>query len=596
MGQWVRVGEFESFCQIAARHGHLDCQAIRDNGRNGAVAGREAQEGDRVWVPDVRPQHHNRAAAARHGFRARAVPIPSIRFVRDTGAARRRDDPTLDSLEISTYKTDMAGADGTGAFPNDTVFAHDAAASADRAAFKIEVDQTRGPATLNVDLYALHPRTAGAGNTVYDRFAAPAGARELRTTVHQIGGTPHYRSCYLRLVVDTVDNAARPTQTLLVSDDFANAPGLEILDQHVLATVEVSTCPAPAAAKCRSRAEVEVGRDRRRIRLLGYVLRSAPGGAGVVTTADVDQRIGVWYRRVWAQVNAAPLTVSPTTLVDPPENLVCISRDLGRRARGVSAITFDVDGGAAGHQLIAVNTRRGEPPLATARRIARAVRAAGYDASYHRNKAPGPHGCADVVITDAGGAHVTIANEASADAVHTIHVGRVNPASFEVSSSAAGTGAGSPHSIGSLHQRACVRNFATRQNRVTFFVAGASIVYDDGTGYSIRGRSGMPSAFENARRRTDPPLRLSTYMIASTMDGTVNNPFTFPHESGHALLDVYHASDNTQLMRAGTSAGNTLDGSKRIARYRVRFDGVPGSPLRQKDRFRSRARPMTTSW
>jgi hypothetical protein len=224
------------------------------------------------------------------------------------------------------------------------------------------------------------------------------------------------------------------------------------------------------------------------------------------------------------------------------------------------------------------------------------VRTAGYVASSHRNKAPGPHGCADVVITDRAGAHVTIAHEASADAVHTIHVGRVNPASFEVSSRADGAGAGSLHSIGSLHQRACVRNFATRQNRVTFFVAGASIVYDNGTGYSIRGRSCMPQSFGRRRLRPDPPLRLSTYMIQSTMDGTNNNPFTFPHESGHALIDVFHAGDNTQLMRAGTSGANQLGGSKRIASYPVAFAGVPGSPLVQTSRFERRARAMTRSW
>jgi len=41
MGRWVRVAAGESFCQIAARYGHLNCQAIRDDARNAAIAGRE---------------------------------------------------------------------------------------------------------------------------------------------------------------------------------------------------------------------------------------------------------------------------------------------------------------------------------------------------------------------------------------------------------------------------------------------------------------------------------------------------------------------------------------------------------------------------
>lgn len=54
------------------------------------------------------------------------------------------------------------------------------------------------------------------------------------------------------------------------------------------------------------------------------------------------------------------------------------------------------------------------------------------------------------------------------------------------------------------------------------------------------------------------------------MDGGDNLPFTYPHESGHVLLDAFHtdgtdANGPTELMSGtGTSMNNSTNATKRI--------------------------------
>ena len=66
-----------------------------------------------------------------------------------------------------------------------------------------------------------------------------------------------------------------------------------------------------------------------------------------------------------------------------------------------------------------------------------------------------------------------------------------------------------------------------------------------------------------------PPIQLGALLAQRVMDASDNNPFSFPHEAGHVLLDSFHATagdplEKSQMMRNGTSVTNNVAGSKRI--------------------------------
>jgi hypothetical protein len=234
------------------------------------------------------------------------------------------------------------------------------------------------------------------------------------------------------------------------------------------------------------------------------------------------------------------------------------------------------------------------------------VRTAGYTADVSTNDPrPGdPRGSADVVIKE-GAALVTLLNESTQDTAQTLTVARVVTTLFLVSSGNA-AGGFATHNIGSPEQRALARNYrpVTATNRVECFVVG-TVQYDDAS-QQIRGRACVPSLFRPAAERPSMPLLRCTFMADTTMnatndaaagDGADANPFTFPHESGHVIIDAFHASDNNQLMRAGTSGTNQVPGSKRIYDSPVAFVGMGAlSPLNQVARLRSSGAPVLENW
>jgi hypothetical protein len=74
----------------------------------------------------------------------------------------------------------------------------------------------------------------------------------------------------------------------------------------------------------------------------------------------------------------------------------------------------------------------------------------------------------------------------------------------------------------------------------------------------------------NANRRPVPGVRNSIIMPSNSTSAGVNNPFSLPHEIGHIMTDEgLHSTDNTQLMRSGTTAtSSAVDDSKRLIEHR----------------------------
>ena len=158
MGRWVTAQSGETLCGIAIMGGFVNCTSLRDHAANALLRNRQLQVGDEVYIPDLAERQDSAPTERTHVFVRVGVPATSIRFVHGAAATAIPDDATLTFLNISNYRTDRAGTDGSGAFPGPNHWQFDAAANADPDVFKIEVLDTRAPnAQLDVTLQALHP-------------------------------------------------------------------------------------------------------------------------------------------------------------------------------------------------------------------------------------------------------------------------------------------------------------------------------------------------------------------------------------------------------------------------------------------------------
>ena len=94
----------------------------------------------------------------------------------------------------------------------------------------------------------------------------------------------------------------------------------------------------------------------------------------------------------------------------------------------------------------------------------------------------------------------------------------------------------------------------------------------------------------------------------ATLDEKDSLPYTYPHESGHVMMDAIHAQNTTEMMRSGTVEANELRGSKRICddpvqiQYQLRGAvTIPGgavvnTALSAVQRLRSRGAQVMKSW
>ena len=653
-GVWYTVRRGDTLSHIAGRHGLASWRTIYDAPENEEFRRTHPDPnliypGDRVFVPHPREKTETVPTTTRTRFRVRGTGV-RLRFIFDNGDDNPNNDRELTYLCVSNLVSTDNLPEGFGPNPD---------GSADPDHFKIEIEDPHERADSipadKVTLEALKPD--GAGN--YVSFNPPRRLQVECQRVRDAAGRPtnRFRSRYLRLVTDTLDQGANSDQCLLADWDPAQ-PELEILDQVVRVEYRRDDGERPQA-------RIPIGHDRRKIRMAVHVLRTAPGGNGIVDVNDARTRVQKWYRRTYAQANLAPRLVVPVDAVDPPRNLLVVSNNSGANAAGnannrmrfyirgsAAGITYTVQRGdtltriAADHDVADWRTlynhpqnaefrrRRPDPnvihpgdeifipasggrvavvyrppggatPIATAQELARRVRTAGYQAEAFLNAPrPGdPRGSADLLIREAGGGLVTLEDEESADNAQGLTVARVNTARFLVSSHNV-AGGFSSHNIGTPEQRALARNYRTQTDRVECFVVG-QVHYDDNSN-QIRGRAVPPEIFRPAAEQPQDPFVRTTYMANITMnacnntaagDASDQNPFTFPHESGHVIIDAYHAQENHQLMRSGTSGTNQVAGSKRIYDSPVAFGGMAGvSPFNQVDRLRTSGAPVLEDW
>lgn len=599
MGKWVTAQTGDTFCGLAVMGGFLDCQKLRDHNANAAIKSRQLQAGDKVYIPTITEGSDSAATEQTHVFVRNGAPFASIRFVRGDEDAKITTESAISHLQISNFRTDKGGTDGTKTFAVATKWQHDADSFIDPDTFKIEISDRRATdATLQVEFQALHPIYSGTIVTGYDlawSSTAERDRRKLDVTVHRATPLPdqRYRSPYLRLVTDEADQTARPLQTLLVTDDQPNEEKIEILDQKVRATYIIKTCPIAGDARCRVSAEAPVGaRDhaKRRIKLCVGILRQNVGdatGFNGITEAMVRHRLFRWVRRVYAQADFAPVLVGPKIrLLDPPsQNLITVSDINGNPATGTTGagaspsqmsftITSNRSDGTTKTKNISINitapaTGTVIKPIDIANRLVTAINDADFTAQTFENSASvgavASNKSADVLIRDTGNGRVTISSVLSTEnaAGATLTAANVNLNGYQDAS-------GGDMENGSLHERQLLRNYDTGTDKLDCYVVGQFQGGANTRGRAYTSTINMPADYRTTPEIVNSCVMGSTSSSGMVMDGGNNLPYTFSHELGHCLLDCFHAKpeadsrERSELMATGTSTASSVGATKRL--------------------------------
>ncbi|MEP1447187.1 MAG: hypothetical protein ABJK37_13875 [Paraglaciecola sp.] len=638
MTKLVTAKEGESLCSIAMEHGFKNCDTLRAEAKNSDFLKRPLKKGDSVTVPDITTKTHPSATESKHQFKRYGHPTPKIRFVHGSANAPYLDDLTLSHIDISNYRTNKGGSNGTSAFP--AGFGFHAAGDADPDTFKVEVCDLEKPGTVDVVLTALKPSVVGGITSHINFKGAEATKRKLEVTCDPVsGGNPHiFRSAYLRIVSDEADKNTVPDQTLLVTDTAdgkgTEADSVDILDQRIRASVQLKSCEAADPHKCATVTELPVGNNKKRLKLCLHAFRQVPGDdtsiVGGITEEMLRLRTMKWFRRAYAQANLAPKLVAPEVeFVDPPApNMLVICQDHGRTASGsdassnASTLSFKLGtppgSGLVGSILsilrtatdpeVKVTLTAGMTPLQISQAIVAALPSEfGAQVAENARAFNAATASADIIITANDGHRVVIYNESTTDTRVTIDVARVNINSVISRDT---NGAVIPTTI---DFRRILRSVTGTDDRLDCFVVGGF----DRAG--LRGRAFVPASDLNAAFRPAVSLRWAAIMGATSssgavMDGSDNLPFTFPHEAGHVLCDAFHtdnadANGPSELMSGtGTSQTNTVDATKRICggAYTVRYaffdpaqnndgDAIFGR-IDAVDRFRTRGANVIEDW
>ncbi len=610
MAKTVKAKEGDSLCNIAFLHGFGDCIALREEPKNKYILDRKGDEkaqlqtGDKVTIPKMTMKEVDGATEQRHKFVKRGT-LAILRFVHGSKDTSFKNDRTLPCLNVSNFVTNLAGPpDGATAtpFPNSSVRDFNEHADKDEDAFKVEVLDINASGELEVELEVLKPVYDAKGKvTRHEPFpAAIRATRQLKPNpkASKQGATQRFRTCYLRLVVDDADKGKAPAgafkdQTLLASDMFdpadATTKQVEILDQKVKGSYVIKTCPKDP--KCRSTVILPIGKDRKRIKLAIHVLRRTAGGALVVPLDQAEGRIWTWFRRVYAQASIGPKLMQPVRGVDPPENLVSISNDDGKRAAGDGQLSFRINADGVASQTISLTPTRGARPITTANALAAQIKAP-FRAAVTQN--PPIFGStrrsADIVVTEASRKRVTIDLEVTDDSDQSLLVGRVRVD--------AGTGTlivqswdGTNWLVGSIQQRAVLKNHDTGDDRVDIFVVDT---LSAGSG----GEAMMSGHRVDAARRAISKVKWSAFIIASMMDNTNADPFAFPHEVGHVVGEVVHTDDveDFQLMNQNYLGSPNAIGLRKRIRDATAIYTNPVGNFNLVSRLRREGAPVMEGW
>jgi hypothetical protein len=602
MAKTVKAKIGDSLCNIAHLNGFGDCQPLRAEAANAYIMNRaedpgQLLPGDVVTIPEHVEKSVKGATEQKHKFVKRDN-YAILRFVHGSATSKVRHDRTLKFLNVSNYITDKAGVpDGGSAMPNSSVRNFNSDADKDPDTFKVEVLDIDATGDLTVELEVLRPVYDAAGTvTGHTRFPSSIrGFRLLTATASKQGSSNRFRTCYLRLVTDAADKAAANDQTLLASDIYdpadADAKRVEILDQQVKASYTIASCPQNP--KCKSTVILPIGTDRRRMRIAVHILRQSAGGAPVVSVDDAEKRILTWLRRSYAQMSIAPQLMQPVREVDPPENLVSISNDSGLKAAGPGTggngqISFRINAAGQAPQTITVTTKAGDKPITTARALAAKI-AAPFAAQVSENPARfndvTSRKSADIVITEAGGARVTIDNVVGNDTRQTISVGRPNTLLFQEWD-------GNNWLVGSIEQRAVLKNYDTGDDRFDLFIV------DRFVSANLLGAAMMSGHIVSPNRRAVTKVKWSAFVDRRSSDASDQFPIVIAHEAMHAVGEVMHAQGApAQVMHPTADLNNAVGIAKRVRDGAVTYDGgsIAGNHNLVR-RMRTQGAPLLTGW
>ncbi len=611
----VTANAGDCLCGIASDYGFADCKPLRDAPENSALLNRPLVAGDEVTVPDLVVSEHSKAVDTKHTFKLRTSPPINIRFVHGSPDLPYRDDSTSNTLNVSNFVTNLAGATGLAALP--TGYGYHADGHADPDTFKVEVWDPKGGDSVNVILEALKPvYKAGAEGAppVVESWADFGDAkRKIDALVcNKVSDTTAntFRSKYMRLVCDEADrDAAGITDQLLWVSDLADGLGtgapadndtVEILDQMVRATYEVKRCTG--TPKCKVVATADIGgSERQRVRLHFYAFRKDPGVDTMptgVSAADIQKhlrrRTFKWYRRVFAQANCAPRLMSMNVLDPPAENMFCLSHSHGNPVAATTAsnpVSSFISWVATGLNIsdpfdvtlsfriktatrdipVRVVFQGGETPVQAGGVIA-AQLPAGFSAETHAcprsTNAINP--AADCIITAANGERITLLDiQLPPNAGITVDVPRVNLMAVRADDASMDASC----AFQTVDYKRLLRAVPVTDDAMHCLVIGRF----NTTG--LRGQAFPPCNAADPPFRPELPFRSSTIMayqaagnaggFVGVLDDSNKLPFTSPHESAHTLCDLVHtnpgtAHNRTELLGTGTSEDNAIGATKRL--------------------------------
>jgi len=649
MAYTVTAQNGDTLCVIAKREGFGSCTTLRSHRNNRQLLDRPLHQGDTVTIPQPLDTRGAKFFFATFALFRRSVlvcalpqgdPQPKqVRFVR-TGSDNPSDDDEIDDIGISTLQTNYADFEGA----RGHVWAghgpryrdYNADAFADPNCFNIDVvDPDFLGNEVEVRLEAMMPVYDGLGGVDrHERFPEEHREAPSRSLDVQLSRNPRnrqrFRSCYLRAVVDTADQRARPMQTILVTDllddlDVGDEHSeVKILDQNLRATYFDPGCTNDGDDRCIA-AQIAIpfqrGRD---VEVNVWILRQEPNGqtlswpdedddgSGMVSFDDVVKRIHRNCRRIFAQQKIS-FKISLLEIVDPPSNMIAVADPGGSpasgqnddgNARGKIGFTlhfrrFD-DEGQDDAPIGPMNVNQGQTPEQTANQIKDAINEQEFDGltvevsvnptipDYNAGYTAG-RSSADVILKYTHGrvtiSHLTQATLQDADqkvVVVDIDINNIFIIRNQASNSFVGGGM----------QRNLFKSFDTDERNINLFVVNGITDKQDPVGLQDANILGLATS---KHLRLPPQYRAIPAMAnCIVIDGSDNENSGYcitgncnrqyvilAHEFGHVLFDnLGHEKVRLlgQLMRQGVSWGySTARGSfdnapKRIADIETAYD------------------------
>lgn len=598
----VTAKEFDTLCTIAIKHGFKDCTEVRTQSENEPYLKTTLKAGDKVIVPSITPKEERKATEKQYKFVREGLPLTTIRFVHGSKTLPYKEDVESTHLFTSNYRPHKAGKNRKKKFVNDNHRKFHTHADADEDTFKVEVtDHRTEKKEIEVELDALKPVYKDDGGIEKwepfdgDRKQADteAGKRMLDTKLSKQGTiftkkkSKCFRTCYLRLVVDTHDQGkddtdGREKQTLLVTDmsEAADAEGneekakamrkVEILDQKVRASYLTDGCPAPdPQMKCQIRKELPVGKNKKRVKVAINVLRDGRDGTPCVDIKKAENWARKYVRWLYAQANMSIEFVEDTRAVQPPTNVIVVGWPNGPKAKGGGTIKVGVTVDGEAEVDCEITTTADDTPKQTASKLRRKIitKIGGLTVRAYENpknsKALDKQ-TAVVIVGDSQTQNIELILKETSDRDQIMGIVRIVGTEIEET----GTPLRRPHSdhewgaVGTKHFLALYYNYDSGRDRIDVFFVG-------GMDMNSYGEAMRPKR-EQAKAAWKPNAKgvNTVFVRKKPITGDIVHR-TLAHEMGHVLMDVGHVTgEDTEMMSGGSAGGNEkiVNGQKRISR------------------------------